>query len=272
MQTMLDRITATDGVVLYRSPGLHRVGVPHGFSTRIGGVSAGPFASLNLGNPNGVEMQDATDNIAANYRRLHHAIGVPDRRRLFVHQVHGDKVESATLGEAFDCNRKADAIVTTDSGTVAAVRTADCVPVLLATADGHAVAAVHAGWRGVVGGVVMRASERLRVAGRQDLPLVAAIGPSISFDAFEVGPEVAAEFTRVFGRAAEMLIRHGAAEGKWMIDLRAAIRLQLLAAGVDDIDVSDQCTMRDADEFFSHRRDHGVTGRMAALIGPRGHH
>lgn len=267
---MLDRVTAKDGVVYYRSPRLHRVGVLHGFSTRIGGISEGPFSSMNLGNPNGVAVQDSIDNIAANYRRLHDAIGASHRRRLFVHQVHGDVVESAEEGAPFDCHRKADAIVTTDPTTVAAVRTADCVPVLLATADGHGVAAVHAGWRGVVGGVVLRAVEKLRTAGRDTLPLVAAIGPSISFDAFEVGPEVAAEFERVFAGEAPALIRPTPNKAKAMVDLRGALRRQLQAIGVetDDIDISDRCTVRDQDEFFSHRRDNGVTGRMAALIGP----
>jgi YfiH family protein len=287
---MLDRVTATDGVVFYRSPALARVGVRHGFSTRLGGVSGGPFASLNLGNPNGCPVQDDPRNITANYDRLHAAVGCAGRPRAFVHQVHGDAVAVAAAGAAFDCHAKADAVVCTDPGRVAAVRVADCVPVLLATADGRAVAAVHAGWRGVVAGVVPRAIAALRraagEAGAQaDAPLAAAVGPSIGFDAFEVGPEVAAEFERAFGGEAGRLIKpspaggasrgangswSGSDVGKALVDLRAAIRLQLLVGGVPagSIDVSDRCTFRDADELFSHRREHGVTGRMAAIVGP----
>ncbi|MDB5294473.1 MAG: hypothetical protein JWO31_456 [Phycisphaerales bacterium] len=280
---VLSRIVAPNGVVFYRSPALAAVGIPHGFSTRVGGISAGPFASLNLGNPNGCPVQDPSANIPLNYDRLHAAIGAVGRARAFVHQVHGDRVVVATAGAAFDHHAKADAVVCTDLGRVAAVRVADCVPVLLATADGRAVAAVHAGWRGVVAGVVTKAVEALRRsageagpatgragAGGAGVPLVAAVGPSIGFDAFEVGPEVAAEFERAFGGDAAGLLKPSANAGKAMADLRGGIRLQLLAAGVDvgAIDTTDRCTFRDAEEFFSHRRENGVTGRMAALIGP----
>jgi hypothetical protein len=98
--------------------------------------------------------------------------------------------------------------------------------------------------------------------------IVAAVGPSISGEAFEVGPEVLSEFDRVFGAAAPVMHRP---DGKGLVDLRHAIRMQLNAAGVTDdrIDFTDRCTYRDADEFFSHRRDKGITGRMAAIIGVR---
>jgi YfiH family protein len=144
------------------------------------------------------------------------------------------------------------------------VRVADCVPVLLSSGDGRVIAAVHAGWRGVIAEVVPNALATMRC-----LNAVAAIGPSIGFEHFEVGPEVLAEFAGVFGGDAPIRRRD---DGKGHVDLRAAIRLQLLHAGVADdrIDVSDRCTFRDAGEFFSHRRDRGVTGRMAAIIAPAG--
>ncbi|QOV90818.1 peptidoglycan editing factor PgeF [Humisphaera borealis] len=269
---MLERITATDGVVFYRSERLFRIGTPHGFSTRIGGQSSGPFASLNLGNPNGCPVQDDVANIAENYRRLQSAIGAADRRRVYVHQVHGDHVETADDALAFDCNLKADAIVTSDSAAVAAVRVADCVPVLLASVDGRTVAAVHAGWRGVVAGIVLRAVEKLRNSeslASASTPIAAAIGPSISFDNFEVGPEVVRAFEDTFAGDAARIVRPVGGQGKALIDLRTALKIQLKSAGIDEssIDVSDRCTYRDVAEFFSHRRDNGVTGRMAALIG-----
>lgn len=267
---MMDRITARDGVTFYRSSILSSAGVPHGFSTRIGGVSQGPFDSLNLGNPNGCPIQDDRENIAINYARLHIAIGCTERSRAFVHQVHGDTVATARRGEAFDTSTKADAVVCDDPSRVAAVRVADCVPVLLATRDGSVVAAVHAGWRGVVAGVVLRAAETIRTMSREDAPLLAAIGPGIGFDAFEVGPEVAAAFQSRFGGESAALLKPSRNEGKAMVDLRGALANQLRALGLsaDAIDRSDRCTFRDADEFFSHRRENGVTGRMAALIGP----
>jgi YfiH family protein len=182
-------------------------------------------------------------------------------------------VELARAGGSFDVNRKADAVATDDPTAVAAVRVADCVPVLLATADGRAVAAVHAGWRGVVAGVVLRGAEAVRqLAGDPAAPLLAAVGPAISFDAFEVGPEVAAEFERAFGGDAAGLLKPSRNDGKAMVDLRGALVIQLRSMGPDAeaIDVSDRCTFRDDAEFFSHRRDNGVTGRMAALVGPVG--
>lgn len=267
----LERVTDTTGVCYYRSPTLFARGVPHGFSTRIGGVSGGAFGTMNLGNPNGAPIQDDPNNIAENYARLHQSLGVADRQRCYVHQVHGAVVELAETGKTFDCNRKADAVASDDPGRVAAVRTADCVPVLLASHDGRAVAAVHAGWRGVVAGAVVAGVRAVRaLLNDAHAPLCAAIGPAISFDAFEVGPEVAAEFTRVFGHDAAPLLRGGRAD-RVHIDLQRAIVIQLRTAGfaADQIDINDRCTIRDADEFFSHRRENGLTGRMAAMIGSK---
>ena len=279
----LDRVTVTDGIVFYRSPSLARVGVPHGFSTRLGGVSpAGPFASMNLGNPNGCPVQDDRANLYLNYDLLHAAVGCSGRPRAFVWQVHGGVVASARAGQPFDTETKADAVVTDDPSRMASIRTADCVPILLSTHDGRVVAAVHAGWRGVAAGVVVRAAEAVRAVAAEraknaadrraddGVELFAAIGPSIGFDAFEVGPEVAATFEERFGGDAATLIKPAKEPGKALIDLRAALRIQLIGVGVaeDAIDATDRCTFRDADEFFSHRRENGVTGRMAAIVGP----
>ena len=262
----MERRTASNGVVYYASPPLERRGVPHAFSTRIGGISPAPFDSLNLGNPNGCPLQDDYDRIWENYRRLEAAAGCAGRALCRVHQVHGAAVVRVNPGAGFDNAAKADAIVSDDAAKVVSVRAADCVPVLLASGDGRTVAAVHAGWRGVIAGAVPAALAAMG-PGAQASPPVAAIGPCIGGDAFEVGPEVVDEFRRAFGDEAPLVRRVGL---KGYIDLRAAIRLQLLRAGVaaEDIDVSDRCTYRDADEFFSHRRENGVTGRMAAIIAP----
>ena len=268
----LKRTTAANGVVIYRSPALEALGVAHAFSTRLGGVSVGPFASLNLGNPNGATVQDPLENLATNYALLHAAAGLAGRERAYVHQVHGDVVHAARIGKSFDVNCKGDAVVTDDPARAAAVRVADCVPILLATADGRTVAAVHAGWRGVVAGVVDKAVESIRPSAGERLPIVAAVGPCIGFDAFEVGPEVAAEFEKAFGGDSCGLLKPSKNAGKAMVDLRSAVRLQLIGLGLaaKDVDLTDRCTVRDDDEFFSHRRENGVTGRMAAIIGPVG--
>ena len=261
---MLERRTAPNGVTYYASPLLEARGVPHAFSTRLGGVSPAPFHTLNLGNPNGCAVQDDYEHVWENYRRLQAAAGCAGRELCRVHQVHGSALVRAEAGVPFDKSARADAIVTGDPARVASVRVADCVPVLLSTDDGRTVAAVHAGWRGVIAGMVPAA---LATLAGQPQAKVAAIGPCIGGDAFEVGPEVVEEFFRVFGEEAPLVRRVGA---KGYIDLREAVRLQLLRAGLppDRIDATDRCTHRDADEFFSHRRDNGVTGRMSAIISP----
>jgi purine-nucleoside/S-methyl-5'-thioadenosine phosphorylase / adenosine deaminase len=267
---MLRRQRTESGLVVYLSPLLEAAGVPHAFSTRAGGVSAGPFASLNLGTVGGADVQDDVQNIRENYRRLRTAIGCEHRARCWVHQVHGADVCAVRPGEIFENGTKADALVSDDAGRVLSVKYADCVPILLATPDGRAAAAVHAGWRGVVAGVVPAAVRRLaEIADSSPARVIAAIGPCIGFDAFEVGSEVLAAFEQRFDADARLLRRSGE---KGFVDLRRAVYLQLTNGGVgsDRIDTTDRCTFRDVDEFFSHRRDGGLTGRMAAVIGPRG--
>jgi len=264
---MLQRHELPNGIVAYLSPLLGERGIRHAFSTRLGGISPQPFASMNLGNPNGCATQDDYARIWENYRLLERATGLSDHDKpCRVHQVHGNTVVATRVGQEFDTNAKADAIVSDDRSRVISVRVADCVPILVASDDGKQVAAIHAGWRGVVSGVVAAALQRLNasVSG-----CVAAIGPCISEEAFEVGPEVLAEFDRVFGDRAPTRRR---ADGKGHVDLRQAVRLQLLDAGIPDdrIDATDRCTFTHQEEFFSHRRENGVTGRMAALIQPTG--
>ena len=266
---MLQRQTFPDGIVTYVSPLLRRIGVPHAFSTRLGGISPRPFDSLNLGNPTGCDVRDLRERILENYRLLKRAAGCDDRELLWLHQVHGSRVVSVRRGAAHDNDARGDALVTDDPSRLLSVRVADCVPVLLSDEDGRTVAAVHAGWRGVVAGIVVEALRELaRVANQPIERMIAAIGPAISFDAFEVGSEVLEEFERAFGREAPILRLNN---GKGRVGLREALRRQLLGAGVreDRIDTTDRCTYRDADEFFSHRRDRGISGRMAAIIAPR---
>jgi YfiH family protein len=249
------------------SPRLERIGVAHAFSTRIGGVSEGIFASLNLGNPSG-EVLDSSDHIAENYRRFLAAAGCEGKVMRKVNQVHGDQV--MWMNSQSDCGeaQSADAIACDDARCVACVRVADCVPVLLASDDGKIVAAVHAGWRGVVAGVVSAAVKQIQNRTGRHGGIFAAVGPSIGAGNFDVGIEVVEEFRRVFGADAPAQMKCG---GKGHVDLRISIELQLRGCGVDGdhIDGTDRCTFRDGDEFFSHRRERGVTGRMAAIISPR---
>ena len=248
-------------MIYYISPLLESVGVPHVFSTRVGGVSPPPFDSLNLGNPSGTDIKDEWTNIYKNYARLQSAIGCADRARSWVHQVHaGDVVHCEG---SFESGAKADALVTSEAERLLSVRAADCAPLLLSSDDGKIVAAVHAGWRGVLARVVANAVAEMGCSGSK---IVAAIGPCIGFDTFEVGPEVLEAFDGEFGSDAAV---RREADGKGFVDLKAALAIQLRRIGVNQIDSTDRCTFKYADEFFSHRRDKGVTGRMAAMIGPK---
>jgi len=263
---VLARRESESKVVWYESPLLASAGLPHAFSTRLGGVSPRPFDSLSFGNPAGA-APDVWENIQENYRRLQTAIGAADRKVLRVHQMHGCGVLVARQGIAWDMQARADAVVASEPDCLASVRVADCTPVLLATADGRAVAAVHAGWRGVVAGVVPRAVDELRKIA-PNARLIAAIGPCIGMEAFEVGAEVLEAFGLLLGERAPI---RSCAGGKGRVDLRCAVALQLQDAGLspENIDMTDRCTVEHAAEFFSHRRDQGVTGRMVAIIGAR---
>lgn len=254
------------------APRLSSIGVPHAFTTRTGGVSRGVFTSLNFGNPMEFvgAQRDPPEAIAENFRRVLHAVGAEGREVVQVYQVHGPAVRVFRRGDPSRDLRpdgpldfKADALVTDDPARVVAVRVADCTPVLLASGDGRVVAAVHAGWRGVIAGVAPAAVRAMRDLGATSI--VAAIGPCIGTEAFEVGPEVLAEFRRVFGEAAPIRER---TDGKGHVDLKAALAIQLREQAVTAIDVLPHCTASDPSLFFSHRRDRGMTGRMVGLIGP----
>lgn len=265
--------------------------VPHGFSTRVGGVSvtteSADFASLNFGNPGDlIEHRDPPVNIARNFQLLADAIRAPEREIVQVHQVHGAAVHVVRPGRpshATAHDTKADAVVTDDPARLLAVRVADCCPVLLASGDGRVVAAVHAGWRGVVcpndagsaaaasvtaRGVLAPTVRAMRELGATSIR--AAIGPCISFARFEVGPEVLAEFRAVFGdRCDERELIRAAPGGKGFVNLQACLREQLGTLGVEAIDTIARCTVGEPELFFSHRRDGGRTGRMVGVIGPR---
>lgn len=255
---------SSQGLVYYASPLLESAGVPHGFSTRVGGVSPAPFDSLNLGISRDADAKDSSANVNANYQRFLQAIGCADRARAWVSQVHGNGVCAIRTGEHFESGCQADALVSDDPARVISVKYADCVPILLATRDGTAVAAVHAGWRGVVAGVVPAAVQRLREI--SDGPLLAAVGPCICVDHFEVGPEVIEAFARLFGDAPGLFYR---TSPKGRVNLRGCVRRQLELCGIMEIDVSDSCTFEDRAAFYSHRRDGAATGRMAGAIGAR---
>lgn len=274
---MLARVTLPNGVVVYQSRMLAAVGVAHAFSTRIGGVSPAPFDSLNLGNPQGA-VQDSVDNLQRNFTILLSALGLSNVPMATVQQVHGCEVAllraegegeysetaQAEIRDRFQGQTRADAIVSDVTSAMLAIRIADCAPILLACDDGRIVAAIHAGWRGIVSGVVARSVAEINTLGITSDRIIAAIGPAIGVKYFEVGAEVAREFHTAGLSAAIDTIGYA----KPHINLVAAIKLQLRQCGVTRIDGGSLCTYANATDFYSHRRDHGTTGRMVAIIQP----
>jgi YfiH family protein len=237
-------------VEILRSPLLARF--RHGFTTRDGGVSAGPFASLNLGGAVG----DDPGAVAENWRRLAAETGLGFAR---VRQVHGDRVVPLDAGGP-PCE-EADAVTTAAPGVAACVSVADCVPVLLADPRSGAVAAVHAGWRGSLARIAARAVEALvRAHGARPEELLAAVGPSIGPCCYEVSEDLARQFREAFGDAALPAPRR--------LDLWHANAAALAEAGVRRADVLRRCTSCERERFFSHRRDRGRTGRQVGFVAP----
>ena len=224
--------------------------MPHGFSTRAGGVSTGAFASLNLGHRPGEDPAA----LAENWRRVAATLG----RRLddvaLLHQVHGARVVEVRAGSGIDPVAEADAAFTRDPSVLLGVRVADCVPILLAGPG--VVGVIHAGWRGIAAGVI---GATVAAIGDAD-GLVAAVGPCISVDRYEVGPELVAEL----GLPSELISRPGP-RGRPHLDLRAAVAIRLAEAGVRHIDWVSRCTAGDLD-LWSHRRDGEAAGRIAGVI------
>jgi polyphenol oxidase len=234
---------------------LRRLGVRHGFSTRLGGVSTGALATLDLA------RADRPDWIENRRRFAIDHLGLADPARLHqVEQVHGiDFVEGSASPDT-----KADGLWTARSGHAVGVRTADCAPVLIAGPT--RVAAIHAGWRGATAGIVPKA-----IAAFGDPPesLTVAIGPTISLAAFEVGPEVIAAATDALGGEAPKTWISD--KGSVHLDLLDLLERQLRSAGVrpENVERVGGCTFGEPALYFSYRRDRGTTGRhLSAIVQP----
>jgi purine-nucleoside/S-methyl-5'-thioadenosine phosphorylase / adenosine deaminase len=228
---------------------------PHGFTTRLGGVSPAPWDSLNLGGAVG----DAPERVAENWRRLEADTGLGFAR---VRQVHGARAVRADRPCA--PVEEADAVVSLRPGVAACVSVADCVPVLLADPGSGAVAAVHAGWRGTLARAAAEGVRALaREAGAPPARLLAAVGPSIGPCCYEVSADLAERFRLELGPVVR-------GESAPRLDLWAANRRVLEEAGLHPgrIEILGRCTACERDLFFSHRRDAGQTGRQMAFIAP----
>ena len=227
-------------------------GLVAGVSTRHGGLSESPYSSLNLG----IHTDDTPEVIEQNLALFCADLGISPADLARSYQVHGDKIW--VTGRA-GYQSGFDAMVSVQPGVFAGVGIADCTPILLADPVTRVCAAVHAGWKGTVAKIVEKTAKRM-IDNRGSNPsdIHAYIGPCISFDHFEVGNEVAVQFDEVFKS------RKGA---KWHVDLKAANAAQLQALGIQQLEIDPSCTVENNADFFSHRNEKGLTGRMLALIG-----
>ncbi|MDX8395486.1 MAG: peptidoglycan editing factor PgeF [Mariprofundaceae bacterium] len=246
------------GKLFVRSSLMQKHGINALFTQRNGGVSSSPFDSLNFGN----DLGDSDQNIQENLLRLYDKSGFsqfPHR----AHQMHQTDVLWCE-GEGSLHKNKADVLLTKSTGCAVAVRTADCLPVLLGDPITKVVAAVHAGWRGTVAAVVKVAVQEMCLAGAKVENIVASLGPCIGVCCFEVSEEVAERFKMSCFEGSKYI--HYAPTPH--IDLAGINQYQLLESGVkqENIEIFKHCTCCHPDRFYSYRRESGVTGRQLAVV------
>ena len=229
-------------------------------STRAGGASTGAYRAMNLGSAAG----DDPEAVDANRRAFSAALGA---RPVFLRQVHGTRVVRIGAADAAPGvpPSEADASVTTEPGIACTVLAADCLPVLFAAADGSAVAAAHAGWRGLAAGVLERALAAVcDASGRPPADIAVWLGACIGPRAFEVGADVLEAMGADPADPPPTRFRPGRPD-RWLADLPGLAADRLAAAGASRIQRSGACTVESPSRFFSYRRD-GVCGRMAAAV------
>jgi polyphenol oxidase len=266
MQTNGFALRRKDGVPYYACAALeNHPAIRHGFSTRNGGVSLPPAENLNLG----MVPWDNPEHVAENRRRFLAAVGIRSEFLVTVAQTHSSDFHIIN-GRADQWNPRTvgDALITSEKHVAVAVKTADCFPVLISDPRTGVTAAIHAGWRGTLGGILPRtlAAMDLHLQVRA-ADLIVAIGPGIRSCCFEVGPDVAAAFQSAFA-GIELSTRHARRAGKFMVDLPHVLRHQLAEAGVPAANIFDLglCTCCRPEEFFSHRAQGERAGRLLAVI------
>lgn len=227
-------------------------------TTRIGGISTGEFATMNLGN----NTHDNIMSVARNRNELIKSLELPSEP-CWLHQTHSNKV--IRLYDDTAVNQSADASYTTIPEKVCVVLTADCLPVLLSAKDGSVVASIHAGWRGLASGIIETTVSTLLHFGKcKPENLLVWLGPAIGPGVFEVGKDVRDVFT-AHTADAKKAFRRIYKQQKWLVDIYLLARQRFAQMGVVDVYGGDFCTVTQYEKFYSFRRD-GQTGRMASLI------
>ena len=237
----------------------------HAMLTRLGGASQAPFATLNLGHTVG-------DNLAVveeNHRRAFAALGLSRQQVVSPYQVHGVHVRLVGQAHTSTVQPATDGLLTTTPGVALLLRFADCVPLLLFDPIHRAVGLIHAGWKGSAAGIVPAAVEAfVRHVGGRPGDLWAGIGPAIGPCCYRVGPDMAEAIVRACPEGAKVIQQRDDARQNvgLYLDLPGAVRAQLTAAGVGRVEMSNICTACHTEEWFSHRAEHGRTGRFGALV------
>ena len=222
-------------------------------TTRSGGESRSPYASLNLGAGSG----DTPATVALNRARVRSALGF-EHEPCWLEQVHGSNVVPAAR---YDCAPRADASVGEAGSQPCAVLTADCLPVVLCDTSGTRIGIAHAGWRGLASGVI---ASCIAFMGRPGREILAWLGPAIGPESYEVGPEVRDACLAAAPGAGSSFVSSPTRKGQWLANLYGIATHQLESLGVERVYGGGFCTYRDKHRFFSHRRD-GITGRFATL-------
>ena len=239
--------------------------IPHCFTTRLGGVSTGYAASLNIG----WNREENSENVAENFRILGDALGFSTKKLVLTRQTHSDIVRQVTSQDAVGFNNRdypeCDALITNEPGTALCIFTADCTPVLLWDSVSGAVGAAHAGWRGTVSKIAAKTALRMVESfGSRPENLRAAVGPNIAACCFETDRDVPDAVLQAYGKAAEPYIRKKGE--KFHLDLKALNALALREVGVREIDISSACTACENQRFWSHRVTGGIRGSQGAII------
>lgn len=259
-----------NGVVYLTVPAIDESGrFYHGFTTRLGGVSAEEFSTLNLS----MTREANAGNKKENFRRAAAALELNPDSLILVNYEHGDgiaDISAADAGKGFAVPTdlpKCDALVVSAPGAAAVTLHADCVPVFCVDRTGSRGGVCHAGWKGVAKRLPQKLAQHLIRAGSRTEDLIVGIGPHIRACCFEVGPEVAIVFEKEFGP--DTVVRRQGEKG--FVSLERAILHQLRDGGIEpaQITAADECTSCREDLFYSHRRDHGRTGAMGAFLSIR---
>ena len=245
------------------------IAVPHGFTTRLGGVSQAPLDSMNLA----VRLEEREENVAENYRILGEAMGFDPQNLVLTRQTHTDLVRVVTAEDRLGCFHRAypecDGLVTNVPGLALVVFTADCTPILLHDPVTGAVGAVHAGWRGTAKEIAARAVEAMvSTFGTKPCDIRAAIGPNIGPCCFETDADVPESMRKTFGEAAEPWIQPQG--DKYYVNLKELNALSLRRSGVAHVEISPLCTACRQDLFWSHRRVGNQRGSQGAVIVCKG--